>query len=82
MLRIRLRKPGKVSKGRYHFKIVVIERGKARDAEYLEQLGHYDPSRELLKLDTSRYEFWVGKGAKPTETITSLYKRYKKQVAK
>jgi small subunit ribosomal protein S16 len=78
MLRIRLRKPGKVAKGRYHFKIVVIDIRKARDSKYIEQLGHYDPSKKLLKLDTEKYESWFKKGAKPTETVASLYKKCKK----
>lgn len=81
MVRIRLRKPGKIAKGRYHFKIVVIEGSRSRDARFLEQLGHYDPSRKLLKFDDmARYESWVKRGARPTETVASLYKRYKKQV--
>jgi small subunit ribosomal protein S16 len=82
MLRIRMRKPGKIAKGRYHFKIVVIEGSHSRDARFVEQIGHYDPSRELLKIEIERYENWVKKGAKPTETVASLYKRYKKQVTK
>ncbi|MDP2923054.1 MAG: 30S ribosomal protein S16 [Candidatus Omnitrophota bacterium] len=81
MLRIRLRKPGKVAKGRYHFKIVVIEGSKARDSRFIEQLGHYDPSRKLLKFDDiAKYESWVKKGAQPTETVASLFKKYKKQI--
>jgi small subunit ribosomal protein S16 len=82
MLRMRLRRPGKAAKGRYHFKIVVIDQRRARDSKYIEQLGHYDPSRQLLKLDTERYESWFKKGAKPTETVASLYKKVKKQKAK
>lgn len=78
MLRIRMRKPGKIAKGRYHFKIVVIEGSKARDAKFIEQLGHYDPSRKLLKFDIAGYESWVKKGARPTETVASLFKKYKK----
>jgi small subunit ribosomal protein S16 len=73
-----MRKPGKIAKGRYHFKIVVIEGSHARDAEFIEQLGHYDPSRKLLKFDIPAYESWVKKGARPTETVASLFKKYKK----
>ena len=79
MLRIRLRKPGKVAKGRYHFKIVVIEQAKARDSRFIEELGYYDPSQDLLKFDIAKYEAWVKKGARPTETVLSLAKRCKKK---
>jgi len=82
MLRIRLRRPGKAAKGRYHFKIVVMDLRRARDSKYIEQLGYYDPSRELLKMDTEKYETWFKKGAKPTETVASLYKKVKKQASK
>lgn len=82
MLRIRLRKPGKVAKGRYHFKIVVMELSRARDSKYVEQIGYYDSSKKLLKMDTEKYNSWVKKGAKPTETVASLYKRYKKETVK
>jgi small subunit ribosomal protein S16 len=81
MLRIRLRKPGKIAKGRYHFKMVVIEGSRSRDAEFIEQLGYYDPSNNLLEVDVERYESWVKKGASPTETVASLVKRYKKSKA-
>jgi len=82
MVRIRLRRPGKTTKRRYHFKLVAIEKRNARDGEYLEQLGHYDPSRKLLEIDIEKYDKWIKKGAIPTETVVSLYKRYKKEAAK
>ena len=82
MLRIRLRKPGKSIKGRYHWKIVVAEGKMARDSKFVAQLGYYDPSKKTLKVDLEKYEKWVKSGAKPSETVASLYKRYKKQQAK
>ena len=63
MLRIRMRKPGKPVKGRYHFKIVVIEMAKARDSRFLEELGYYDPTCRIAKINTERYEYWFSKGA-------------------
>jgi small subunit ribosomal protein S16 len=79
MLRIRLRKPGKSVKGRRHNKIVVMEKGASRDGKFVEQIGFYDPLRKIVKLDTAKYEAWVKNGAKPTETVASLYKKQKKQ---
>jgi ribosomal protein S16 len=46
------------------------------------QLGHYDPSKKILKVDLEKYEKWAKSGAKPSETVAALYKRYKKQQAK
>ena len=82
MLRIRLQRPGKSVKGKYHQKIVVIERGDARDSSFKAQLGYYDPVNELLKVEVDKYESWIKKGAQPTETVVSLVKKYKKQVSK
>ena len=78
MLKIRLMKPGKSIKRRYNFKIVVMEARKARDSSFIAQIGYYDPSRKMLKMDLNEYESWRKKGAQPTETVASLAKRYKK----
>ncbi len=78
MLKIRLQKPGKSVKRRYHWKIVVMESSRPRDSSFVEQIGHYDPSRKILKIDLEKYKVWLSKGAKPTETVASLAKRYKK----
>ena len=78
MLKIRLMKPGKSVKRRYNFKIVVMDAKKARDSRFVEQLGYYDPSKELIKIDLDKYDDWRKKGAQPTETVLSLAKRYKK----
>ncbi|MCM8823258.1 MAG: 30S ribosomal protein S16 [Candidatus Omnitrophica bacterium] len=80
MLRIRLMRPGKSVKGRTHFKMVVMERRRARDSKFVEQIGYYDPKRSLLKVDLEKYEKWSGRGALPTETVVSLVKRYRKSL--
>jgi len=79
MLKIRLRKPGKSVKRRYHYKIVVTESKNARESSFVTQVGYYDPSRKLLKFDIEKYQTWVTKGAQPSETVATLFKRYKKQ---
>lgn len=78
MLRIRLRKPGKSVKHRYHFKIVVTEAKNPRESKFVAQVGYYDPSRKLLKVDIEEYQTWIKNGAKPSETVASLFKKYKK----
>ena len=79
MLKIRLRRPGKSVKRRYHYKIVVTEAKSARESKFVAQIGHYDPSCKLLKFDIPKYETWVKKGAQPTETVATLFKRYKRK---
>ncbi len=82
MLRIRLQRPGKSVKGRHYYKIVVIEQKKARDSSFKAQLGHYNPSQNLLKMDVDKYQAWLKKGAQPTETVASLFKKQKRQAKK
>ncbi len=79
MLKIRLRRPGKSIKGRRHYKIVVMEAKKPRESKFVVQVGYYDPSKKILKFDVAKCEDWIKKGAKPTETVKTLLKRYKKQ---
>jgi len=77
--RIRMRKISHTSTGRYNFRIVVTTRSKARDASQIEEIGYYDPSKKpaSVKLDTVRYEYWVSKGAEPSNTVRSIYKKLK-----
>ena len=40
-------------------------------------LGHYDPRRSpaVVKIDAERAQFWIGKGARPSDTVRSLLKQ-------
>lgn len=80
MLKIQLRKPGKSVKRRYHFKIVVAEARSGRDSRFVDEVGYYDPSRNLLEFNQEKYQQWLKKGAHPTETVASLFKRYRKNL--
>lgn len=82
MLKIRLMKPGKSIKRRYHFKVVVTESKRARDSRFTDQIGYYDPARKLLKIDIENYDSWVKKGAQPTEKVAALYRRFKREMNK
>ena len=74
MLRIRLTRTGAKKKPRY--RVVVIERERARDGRFLEILGHYNPTSQpaALTVDRDRVQYWISKGAQPTETISRLLK--------
>jgi len=77
-LTIRMRKPGKSAKQRRHNKIVIIDKSAAREGKFLEEIGYYDPTSKMLKMDTARYDYWVEKGALPSDTVKGLYTRTKK----
>lgn len=74
MLRIRLTRTGK--KGQPSFRLVVAEKSKAVKRKYLELLGHYLPAQDpkKIELNKERIEYWIGKGAQPTDTVAALLK--------
>jgi small subunit ribosomal protein S16 len=61
------------------YRIVVAERRSKRDGKFVEALGYYDPRRNPaeIKLDRERLNYWIERGAQPTETVRSLIKRAK-----
>lgn len=76
-VKIRLKKMG--TKNRTFFRIVVSDVRKPRDGRVIEELGIYDPIKNpaLIKVDKDRALYWLGKGAQPTETIHSIFKKEK-----
>jgi small subunit ribosomal protein S16 len=78
-VRIRMRRIGKNPKKRPHFRITVFNETRGRDSSFIEELGYYDPVKKGAKIKTERFDFWVKKGAKPTESVARLVKRYLKE---
>lgn len=55
------------------YRIVVADSREAVDGKFKEILGYYDPFRKMpMKLDLERVDWWVAKGAKPTESVLRL----------
>jgi len=78
---IRLRREG--AKNRPYYKVVVADSRSPRDGKFIEIIGTYDPKKSghnsTLKLD--RAEYWISKGAQPSDTVRSLIKKTKKATA-
>lgn len=73
--RIRLRRVGR--KGQSEFRIVVTDRATARDGRSVETIGHYNPRTEpaTISVDGDKARTWLGRGATPSDTVRSLFKR-------
>src|SRR5437868_11066446 len=75
---IRLRREG--TKNSPYYKVVVADRRSPRDGKFIEIIGAYDPKKpghnSTLKID--RIEYWISKGAQPSDTVRSLIKQNKK----
>ncbi|MCY2968275.1 MAG: 30S ribosomal protein S16 [Planctomycetota bacterium] len=78
-VRIRMRLHGR--KHRPFFRICVIDRQKARDGLPIEEVGTYDPmvrdKAARVKLDMERVDFWISKGALPSDRVATLIKKIK-----
>lgn len=63
-------------KGERKFRIVVKEKRSRRDGDFVEQLGWYEKSKPEYKKEFSmdRYNYWLSKGAIPSEAIRNLVK--------
>lgn len=75
MLAIKLMRTG--AKKRPSYRVVVKEKQSKRDGAYLENLGTYNPTREPaeIKIKADRVEYWISKGAQPTDTVARLIKQ-------
>mgnify|MGYP002516421554 FL=1 len=56
------------------YRIVVIDSRKARDGEYIDKIGHYNPTTSPAEvvIDKEKAADWLSKGVQPTETVRAL----------
>jgi len=77
---IRLKREG--ARNNPYYKIVVADQRKPRDGKFIEIIGTYDPKKDgenfSLKLD--RADYWVGVGARPSQTVGSIITKARKKV--
>ena len=59
------------------YRIVVMDSKKARNGEYVDLIGTYNPVKEPaeIKIDVEKAKHWISVGAQPTDTVRSLLKK-------
>jgi small subunit ribosomal protein S16 len=59
------------------YRIVVADSRAPRNGRRLEQIGTYDPTRKpsAIKIEAEKLAFWLGRGARPSQTVSQLIKR-------
>ena len=67
MLKIRLMRIGK--RGQAFFRVVVQEQRSKNKGKYLEDLGSWNPHKNLVQIKEERAKHWLSNGAKPTDTV-------------
>ena len=77
VLMIRLSRIGK--KKHPFYRIVVTEKTRPRNGRFVEIVGTYDPSKKpsLVQMKKDRVDYWLSKGAQPSDTVRSFLRNPK-----
>ena len=77
-VRIRMKQIGR--RHRHAYRIVAIDHHQPRDGRVIEELGTYDPMvkdpDKSVILNPERIKYWQSVGAKASERVTALIKRF------
>ena len=75
MVTMRLSRIG--SKKRPYYRIVVIDKRRARNGRFLEVIGQYNPIANPVQMEVNaeRAQHWLSKGAEPSETVRSILRK-------
>ena len=57
------------------YRIVVADQRCPRGGRFIERVGTYDPRRPELRLDMTKVDHWLKRGALPTATVALLLKQ-------
>ncbi len=74
-VKIRLRRQGRLNYP--FFRICVADARSPIRGGYIENIGWYEPTKPSpnFKIDLERADFWVGRGAKASETVASFMRQ-------
>ena len=77
MLMIRLARVG--ARKQPHYRVVVIEKDRARNGRSVEVVGTYNPRTNPASVDLKRdrIAYWTSKGAQLSETVGKLLAKHK-----
>ena len=75
MVKIRLKRMG--MKKAPSYRVVVADERMPRDGRFIEEIGYYNPMTNpaTVSIDADKAKDWMFKGAQPTDTVKSLFKK-------
>lgn len=75
MIRIRLRRTGKIRQPSY--RVVVANSESPRDGKFIEEIGFYNPRTDppTVEIKADRALYWLSVGAQPSETMVRLLRK-------
>jgi small subunit ribosomal protein S16 len=81
MVTIRLARGG--AKKRPFYSIVVSDQRRQPKGRFIERIGFLNPmateNEEKVRLDTDRVDYWISKGAKPSDRVASILKQVRRE---
>ena len=81
MVTIRLARGG--AKKRPFYSIVVSDQRRQPKGRFIERIGFFNPmateTEEKVRLDTSRVDYWISKGAQPSVRVASILKQVRRE---
>ena len=80
-VKIRMKRIG--TKNTPVFRIVVADGRSPRDGKCIEEIGTYQPLKagDNVTLKMDRADYWVSKGAQPSDTVASFIRKQKRTAA-
>lgn len=80
-VKIRMKRIG--AKNTPVFRIVVADSRSPRDGKFIEEIGTYHPLKQgdNFTLNVDRANYWLSKGAQPSDTVASFIKKAGKAAA-
>ena len=74
MVKMRLRRAG--AKKQPFYRVIVADERSPRGGRFIDEIGYYNPlGNSEIKIDADKAKDWMFKGAQPTETVKSLFKK-------
>ena len=81
MVTIRLARGG--AKKRPFYSIVVSDQRRQPKGRFIERIGFFNPmateNEEKVRLDTGRVDYWISKGAKPSDRVAGILKQVRRE---
>ncbi|MBN1933644.1 MAG: 30S ribosomal protein S16 [Anaerolineae bacterium] len=75
MVRIRLRRVGKIRQASY--RVVVADSESPRDGKFIEEIGFYNPRQDppTVEIQADRALYWLALGAQPSDAVARILRQ-------
>ena len=80
-VKIRLKRVG--TKNQPVYRVVVADGRSPRDGRFIEEVGTYQPLKTGVNftLNLERADYWVSKGAQPSDTVSGFMRKTRRSTA-